>query len=143
MNIRDLTAAEIDMPEFWHLLWFSSEYDDAKLRRVHETELPRLTVIGAWEGDDVVGFAAFKATTRGAVIEYLAVCEAAQGKGVGSALVGELRRRYPHATITAQTDDDAIGFYRSLGFMDSRAPLDRRWPDRRRYDCVLPPQSLG
>ena len=141
MNVRNLTSTDIDTPEFWHLLWLSSEYDDAKLRRVHETELPRLTIIGVCDDDVIVGFAAFKASTHSVVLEYIAVHEAAQGKGVGGALVDELRRRYPRASIAAQTDDDAVGFYRSLGFAVSQAPLDRRWPGRQRYDCVLPPQS--
>ena len=46
------------------------------------------------------------------------------------------------APIFAQTDDDAIGFYRSLGFVDSPAPRDARWPDRQRYDCVLRSSSV-
>lgn len=46
------------------------------------------------------------------------------------------------APIFAQTDDDTIGFYRSLGFVDSPAPHDARRPDRQRYDCVLRSSSV-
>ncbi len=37
--------------------------------------------------------------------------------------------------------DNAIGFYRSLGFKDTPAPPDERWPERSRYDCVLTPSA--
>ena len=83
-------------------------------------------------------------TRRGqtsAVVEYLATAPARQRRGLAGALIAEIRRRHPDAVVRASTDDDAIGFYRGLGFLDSPAPVDPRWPGRRRYDCALPPSS--
>ena len=89
MKIRELTASDIETPEFWHLLWLACESDEATLRRVLNQLLARSTVLG-----------------------------------------------------THGSDDDAIGFYRSLGFVDRSAPGDARWPDRRRYHCVLHPEQF-
>ena len=75
------------------------------------------------------------------VVEYLATAPARQRRGLAGALIAEIRRRHPDAVVRASTDDDAIGFYRGLGFLDSPAPVDPRWPGRRRYDCSLPPSS--
>lgn len=69
-------------------------------------------------------------------IEYIA--SAKSGHGFGGALVAEIRRRHPSGSVTAQTDDAAIGFYRPLGFAASTAPADSRWPDPARYECRLP-----
>ena len=38
--------------------------------------------------------------------------------------------------VVAETDDDAVGFYRALDFDIGPAPSDPRWPGRRRYRCV-------
>ena len=74
-------------------------------------------------------------------VEYLATAPAHERRGPAGALIAEIRRRHPDAVVRASTDDDAIGFYRGLGFLDSPAPVDPRWPGRRRYDCSLPPSS--
>ena len=144
--IRALTHHEILSPEFWHLLWRSCESDDDTRHRVRRDILTELSTIGAVDSDTddrdvVVGFATYQLTERGVTIEYIATSEAAQGQGVGTQLVRALQRLYPGAVIFAQTDDDAIGFYRALGFVDAPAPRDARWPERQRYDCALHPSS--
>ncbi len=143
MKIRELTASDIETPEFWHLLWLACESDEATLRRVLNQLLARSTVLGTHGSDgDVIGFVAFAGAEQDIVIEYIATVETVRGKGVGKHLVRELQRLHPGATIVARTDDDAIGFYRSLGFVDRSAPGDARWPDRRRYHCVLHPEQF-
>jgi len=137
--IRDLTRPEIETPEFWRLLRLAAEVDEVGLLAIRDRELPRLTVVGALAGDVVVGFAAYAVEADGPVgLEYIATAESQRGRGLGTSLVRELRRRHPEADLRAQTDDDAIAFYRRIGFTDAPAPPDPRWPDRPRYDCVLP-----
>ncbi|MFT3945316.1 MAG: GNAT family N-acetyltransferase [Ancrocorticia sp.] len=85
----------------------------------------------------VIGFAAYRLTESRVTIEYIATSETTRGRGLGTQLVRELQHLHPGTAIFAQTDDDAIGFYRSLGFAHSGAPRDARWPERPRYDCLL------
>ncbi len=51
MKIRELTASDIETPEFWHLLWLACESDEATLRRVLNQLLARSTVLGTHGSD--------------------------------------------------------------------------------------------
>lgn len=55
-----------------------------------------------------------------------------------AALVNAVRAAVGGAAIRAETDDDAVGFYRRLGFAITMRDPDPRWPGRQRYDCLLP-----
>jgi len=86
----------------------------------------------------VVGFVAYDHGVSRLVMECIATAESRRGARIGSSLVHEMQRRHPGLAISAQTDDDAIGFYRELGFTDGAAPRDPRWPVQQRYECLLP-----
>ena len=140
MHIRELGRADFESPELWRLLWLACETSDAELSHIRDDVLPQLTVVGI--GDDgLAGFIAFHPVEGGVEIDYIATEVASQGRGIGRALVGEVVRRYPAEPIIAETDDDAIYFYRKLGFVDSPAARDSRWPERARYRCLLAPGS--
>jgi len=136
--IRPLTRAEIASPAFGPLLWEAAGVDADALMHIRDAELPRLQVVGAVEGD-VVGFAAFDRRSDHLELEYLAVSEGARGAGLGTALIDAVRAAAPGLPLHAETDDDAVEFYRSLGFAVRDAPGDARWPGRRRYDCRIGP----
>lgn len=137
MEIRELSRADLGSPEFLHLLWLATEADDRSLRRIRDDHLPGLAVAGVVADGVVVGFVAYDHDASRVVVEDIATVEARRGARIGSTLVHEVQRRHPGLSISAQTDDDAIGFYRKLGFIDSAAPRDLRWPLRQRYDCLL------
>ena len=137
MDVRDLDRADLESPQFLHLLWLATEADDLSLRRIRDDHLPGLAVAGVVADGVVVGFVAYDRGDSRVVMEYIATTESRRGARIGSSLVHELQRRHPGLAIFAQTDDDAIGFYRKLGFTDSAAPRDPRWPVQQRYDCLL------
>jgi GNAT superfamily N-acetyltransferase len=143
VEVRDLTRPEIETRAFGHLLWLSVEVDDHSLREIRDTKLPKLAVVGAVEAGVVVGFAAYDQAASPLVVEYIATAELHRGTGLGATLIGELQRRHPRVAIFAQTDDDAIGFYRKVGFVDTPVSRDARWPERQRYDCLLSPPTGG
>ena len=144
---RDLGPGELDDPGLRGLLRLATDYDETALTRLVVEELPALVVLAVFDDDGPAAMAAYRAPAPGpgpapaVVIEYLATAPAHQRRGLAGALIAEIRRRHPDAVVRASTDDDAIGFYRGLGFLDSPAPVDPRWPGRRRYDCALPPSS--
>lgn len=144
---RDLGPGELDDPGLRGLLHLATDYDETALTRLVVEELPALVVLAAFDDDGPAAMAAYRAPAPGpgpapaVVVEYLATAPAHQRRGLAGALIAEIRRRHPDAVVRASTDDDAIGFYRELGFLDSPAPVDPRWPGRRRYDCSLPPSS--
>lgn len=138
-GIRRLGAAEIAGPEFVALLKLAAEVEDGELERIRTQELARLTVIGSVEDGRLVAFAAFDADADPVVLSYIAVDVGAQGRGLGNALIESVRRAAGGRALLAETDDDAVAFYRRIGFrITSRSDRDPRWPDRPRYDCLLP-----
>ena len=78
--------------------------------------------------------AAYVCQSYGVVLEYIAVAPELRGDGIGRALVDALAG--VSGQVVAETDDDAVGFYRALDFDIGPAPSDPRWPGRRRYRCV-------
>ncbi|MCL2543157.1 MAG: GNAT family N-acetyltransferase [Nocardioidaceae bacterium] len=133
--LRELRPAEIASRELTHLLRLAVEGDEASLAALLCEELPRLSVHGVVDDGRVLGFVAFDAGTDPVTIEYIAVDESARERRLGAALVGAAAR-FGRA-VYAQTDDDAVGFYRRLGFAIVPCDPDPRWPERQRYDFLL------
>ena len=67
----------------------------------------------------------------------IAVKESQRKKGLGKDMVYQVMEAESLKKITAHTDDDAIGFYRSSGFEAERFVIE--YPDGSavRYNCVL------
>jgi ribosomal protein S18 acetylase RimI-like enzyme len=136
--IRELTADEIASVEFTHLLWLAVEVDNDELDRIKRDELGPLTIIGVVDNEIVVAFAAFEGVGDPVVVEYIAVDERAQRSGFGRALVGAIHEGTRGRSVYAETDDDAVDFYRRVGFtITAKTVTDPRWPERQRYDCLL------
>ena len=72
---------------------------------------------------------------RGGEILGIAVRNDARCKGVGRSLIAHAKSMHPR--LTAETDDDAIGFYRSCSF--ACQPFERTFPDGTalRWRCEL------
>ncbi|GAA2178842.1 GNAT family N-acetyltransferase [Leucobacter tardus] len=119
------------------LIRLASDADGERLRRLMLDELRHLSVLGITDEDRVVGFVAFDVDRDPAVIEYMAVAPDQQGRGHGSTLVQATRSAARDGAVYAETDDDAVEFYRRLGFAVVPRDPDPRWPDRQRYACLL------
>jgi ribosomal protein S18 acetylase RimI-like enzyme len=142
-DVRRLTRAEIDSAAFLRLLRLAAELEDEELRRIRDEELPAFDVFGIVVDGEVVGFSASRVETDRVALEYIATSPERRGAGLGAQLVAATRLTSPGRPLLAQTDDDAVGFYRALGFTATPAPADPRWPERQRYDCVLPPDLVA
>lgn len=136
--IRVLADRDFTSPEFRRLLWLAVEQPRAELDRIVREDLPSLVVRGVTEGGLLAGFVAFAVMPEMVTIEYIAVVDERQGAGIGTALLAVVLDAAQGKAVYAQTDDDAVGFYRSRGFAIAFGAADDRWPDRVRYDCTLP-----
>ena len=88
----------------------------------------------AWiENDSILGVCDYEAHSDFVEILTIAVAENARKRGVGSLMVTALQNMY-HLSIEAETDDDAVGFYRKCGF--DTAEIFKY--DVRRWTCILP-----
>ena len=131
--IERLTSAQLASESFLALLREAVEVPRDALLVIRDDELAVLEVAGVVD-DDVVAFAAWNAESNPQVLEYIAVDSAHRGLGLGSALIARIRASGP---LLAETDDDAVDFYRRLGFTVTPIERDERWPDRQRYRCLI------
>lgn len=74
---------------------------------------------------------------KSAELAGIAVCSSCQKQGIGSSLIQEAANRMQLCEITAETDQEAVGFYRKLGFKTAREI--KEYADGRavRYHCTL------
>ena len=93
-----------------------------------------MEVVGTGPRGAPTSVAAYVSRPDGVVLEYIAVAPGLRGDGIGRALVDALASA--SGQVVAETDDDAVGFYRALDFDIDPAPSDPRCPGRRRYRCV-------
>ncbi|KUP20627.1 hypothetical protein AWJ19_13455 [Paenibacillus sp. DMB5] len=74
-------------------------------------------------------------------IRHIAVKPEWQGKGIGRGMIAEVSRAAGIETVTAETDHEAAGFYRSTGF--AVTSLGEKYPGVERFACVLSVNALA
>ena len=100
-------------------------------------EVSGAPAVVALDDGRIVGLASYAAGGRHSALRYLAVDSTYRGNGIGRRLVYAVRDRAPRVALIAETDDDAVAFYRRTGFAVTALPRDPRWPHVQRYRCVL------
>lgn len=84
------------------------------------------------KNENIIGICGFEVHSDWLEILHIATCESARGRGVGSLMIAALQERYK-MTIEAETDDDAVEFYRKYGFETTAIQKY----NVRRWSCVL------
>lgn len=79
------------------------------------------------------GIVVFKIINNSATILDIAIKSKQQGQGIGSKLIDLIFNSFNALNITAETDDDAIGFYKKYGFIVADTKVEF---DIKRYVCV-------
>ena len=92
-----------------------------------------LNFYGWLDNGRVVGICGFEVHADKVEIHLISVAKDMQRKGAGGAMVAALQEMY-RLPIEAETDDDALGFYRKCGFMDTAFQHEKLGT---RYTCVL------
>lgn len=85
------------------------------------------------DNDEYKGVVVFIIAKNSATILDIAVKPDYQGQGIGGKLIDFIFNSFNVNNITAETDDDAIGFYKKYGFTvaDTKVKFDAK-----RYTCV-------
>ena len=84
------------------------------------------------ENGEMLGICGFEVHSDFVEILHVAVSEKAQRHGIGGKIINELMQKYG-MSIEAETDDDAVGFYRKCGFNTTAFQKH----SVRRWTCVL------
>ncbi len=85
------------------------------------------------DNDEYKGIVVFNIAKSSATILDIAVKPDYQGQGIGSKLIDFIFNSFNAQNITAETDDDAIGFYKKYGF--AVAKTETKF-NTKRYICV-------
>ncbi len=85
------------------------------------------------ENSKYKGIVVFKTQNNSATILDIAIKPEHQGQGIGSKLIDFIFNNFNVHSITAETDDDAIGFYKRYGF--AVAKTETKF-NTKRYICV-------
>lgn len=107
----------------------------ARLAGQYESD-PAVFAFGCGEGENVCGAIVLKRLGEGEFeIVSVAVMPERRGEGIASKLVSFAADALKCAVIRAETDDDAVGFYRKCGFRIES--LGEKYPGVVRYLCTL------
>lgn len=85
------------------------------------------------EDNEYKGIVVFEIVNNSATILDIAIKPEHQGQGIGSKLIDFIFNNFNVHSITAETDDDAIGFYKKYGF--AVAKTETKF-NTKRYICV-------
>ena len=95
---------------------------------------PTWRIVGYEEEARLIGIIGVELTgPAAATIRHLAVAPEGRGRAVGRQLLAGIARRYALRDLTAETDRDAVGFYRRCGF--AITSLGERYPGVERFHC--------
>lgn len=92
------------------------------------------TLYGWFEDGELRGCIGVEQHSEGAVIRSLAVVEEHRRRGIGRAMVEAVLMQLDVPWVEAETDAEAVDFYRRLGFTTSS--LGEEYPGVERFRCV-------
>lgn len=68
-------------------------------------------------------------------IKHIAVLPNHRGEGIGSKMISFIKDKHSLSFVFAETDIDAVNFYRNCGFKITS--LGEKYPDVERFQCIL------
>ena len=98
---------------------------------------PAITIFKCEEDDMAQGILVLKIAGQTAEILGIAVSEDKRRCGIGRYMIREAMQISNIRELTAQTDDDSVGFYRRCGFDVQGKTVEYPNGTVTRYDCVL------
>ena len=117
---------------------------DSKLKALMESctygGFPSLWI--ASRSDAVIGVLRLESQSRSrCTITHIAVHQRLRGQGIGRNLIEFIRDELNFRQEEAETDDDALGFYKACGF--EIESIGENSNGTRRYKCVVRVSGLG
>lgn len=89
------------------------------------------TVVGAYDGDVLIGVLGFLIGEEQIVLRHIATQPSSRRRHIGKSMIEWLALQHPDRSIVAETDADSVGFYRRLDF--SVTSLGEKYPGVERF----------
>jgi ribosomal protein S18 acetylase RimI-like enzyme len=135
-----VASASVDEPGIAELLAFAVGDGDERLSQAVQRyrDEPTTTLLVATIGQHPVAVLGYTVTDFQATVLHVATAPRLRGAGIGTSLLKALRRMVSaDLTIVAETDAEAVDFYRSNGF--EIASLGEKYPGVKRFHVTLDP----
>ena len=97
----------------------------------------RIKVYAAVEENRLLGMIVLCIQGQQAEIVGISVCPQERHRGIGSWLIEWAMQKYNLTSLTAQTDGEAVGFYRKVGFTTKEERVQYGTQSVLRYRCLL------
>ena len=116
---------------------YQPTYDAFKNRMKSYVSDASVKIYVCTENGDRIGILVLQTSSEEAEIMGIAVSDHFRKRGIGRRMILQVMEQERFKCMKAQTDDDAVGFYRSCGFRDEMTIVE--YPDGRavRYNCIL------
>jgi ribosomal protein S18 acetylase RimI-like enzyme len=99
-------------------------------------ENPEQPILGVESEGQLLALVGFRfVPTNAAVVRHIVVRRDRRKQGLGREMIRNICRRFFLATLTAETDRDAVEFYRKVGF--EIQSLGEKYPGVERFACTL------
>lgn len=148
-SIRPATDSDMQTERFVEIvsraMWQPNRQKTSEF--IAQARVRGASVLVACFEDQVVGTIVSEPRDDGSIdIINVATAHSMERHGVGRTMILALLRQSEGRAIRAETDEEAVGFYRSLGF--TIESLGERYPGTARYGCVSmepgsDPKGLG
>jgi len=135
-----VVTASVDDPGIAELLPLAVGDGDERLSQAVQRyrDEPTTTLLVATVGQHPVAVLGYTVTDAEATVLHVATAPRLRGAGIGTSLPKALRRVVSTGLpIVAETDAEAVGFYRSNGF--AIACLGKKYPGVERFHVTLDP----
>jgi len=90
-------------------------------------------LFGFMKEDNIIGCIGVEINLSLCEIKHIAVSPKERGNGIGSKMINFLIEKYSFTSIVAETDTDAVEFYRKFGFKITS--LGEKYPGVERFQC--------
>jgi ribosomal protein S18 acetylase RimI-like enzyme len=115
-------------------MWADEERVNNEFKKYLEVESREL--LGSFYKDELVGLIGVIHESIGVVeLKHIAIKSNYRGKGIGRKMIHEYVKAKNIVTMKAETDKDAVGFYKKLGF--SITSLGEKYPRVERFECIF------
>lgn len=78
---------------------------------------PNQFLIGAFSSQNLIAVIGFELNGMQVTIKHISVVDEFKKQGIGKSLIHRLIKDYKPSTVSLETDEESVDFYRKLGFM--------------------------
>lgn len=90
-------------------------------------------LIGCFSDKKLIGVIGIEVTSSKIIIRHISVLKELQLQGIGKQLIQYVLKNLPTRQLHAETDEESVGFYRTLGFVCKMF----KGKYGKRYACIL------